>query len=113
MRYMLLHCVPSPFESHPELGPDLSASLTSWLTETSDAGVRLDGGRLQAVAEARTVRVRHGEVLMTDGPFAETKEQVAGYDIINCADLDEALELASRHPTAAIGSIEIRPLVEE
>jgi hypothetical protein len=52
-------------------------------------------------------------VLVTDGPFAETKEQVAGYDIVECADLDEALDVASRHPTAVIGTIEIRPFVQE
>jgi hypothetical protein len=112
MRYMLLHCVRSTLESHPELGTEPSASLTSGLAEARGAGVLLDGGRLQLVG-AKTVRVRHGEVLMTDGPFAETKGQVAGYDIVNCADLDEAVELASRHPTTMIGTIEIRPLLQE
>jgi hypothetical protein len=54
--------------------------------------------------------VREEEVLLSDGPFAETKEWIAGYDIIECEDLDEAIEVASRHPVARFGSIEVRPL---
>jgi hypothetical protein len=56
------------------------------------------------------VQVRDLEVLISDGPFAETKEQIAGYDVIECADLDEAIEIASRHPTAWLGKIEVRPI---
>jgi hypothetical protein len=113
MRYMLIHCVGGESEGHPELSPELERSMTNWLGETTGAGARPDGGRLQAARRAKTVRVRHGQVLVTDGPFAETKEQVAGYDIVECADLDEALDVASRHPTAVIGTIEIRPFVQE
>ncbi len=56
------------------------------------------------------MRVRGGEVLVSDGPFAETKEQVAGFDVLECASLEEAVEIASRHPTATIGTFELRPL---
>jgi len=59
------------------------------------------------------VRVRSGEVVLADGPFAETKELIAGFDIIDCADLDEALEVAGKHPVARIGSIEVRPFAED
>ena len=55
------------------------------------------------------MRVRKGELLVTDGPFTESKEWIAGYDIIECADLDEAIDYVSRHPMARIGRIEIRP----
>jgi hypothetical protein len=65
---------------------------------------------LEPVCDARTVRLRASEVLVTDGPFAETKEQIGGYDVIECADLDEAITIASRHPVARIGTIEVRPL---
>ncbi len=58
------------------------------------------------------MRVRDGEVLLADGPFAETKEQIAGFYIVECADLDEAIEVAGKHPVAGIGSIEVRPFVE-
>ena len=73
-------------------------------------GVRKSGDRLRPAADATTVRVRDDEVLLSDGPFAETKEQMGGYDLIECADLDEAIEVASRHPMAKIGVIEVRPV---
>ena len=65
-------------------------------------GIRLQGNQLRPVSDATTVSVRGGEVLIADGPFAETKEQIAGYDIIDCADLDEAIEVASKHPVAHV-----------
>ena len=68
-----------------------------------------DGDRLRPPADAKTVRRRDGKVTVTDGPFAETHEWIAGFDILECADLDEAIELASRHPMATSGIIELRP----
>ncbi len=71
-----------------------------------------EGGRpLQPTSTATTVRVREGKTLVTDGPFAETKEQLGGFYILDCKDLDEAIELATRIPEAAFGSIEIRPIM--
>jgi hypothetical protein len=67
-------------------------------------------GALQLTATATTVRVRDGRALVTDGPFAETKEQLGGYYIVDAADLDDALAIAARIPTARNGSIEVRPL---
>ena len=72
----------------------------------------LAGERLRPTTDATTVRVRDGEVLLSDGPFAETKEQMGGYYIIDCQDLDEAVEVASRVPAASFGSIEVRPIWE-
>jgi hypothetical protein len=72
--------------------------------------VLLHGDRLRYVSDATTVQVRSREVLVSDGPFAETKEQIVGYDVIDCADLDEAIEVASKHPTAWFGTIEVRPI---
>jgi hypothetical protein len=72
-------------------------------------GVRLSGNRLALTTDATTVRVREGDVLVSDGPFAETKEQIGGYDVIECADLDEAIEVAAKHPVAKFGTIEVRP----
>lgn len=68
------------------------------------------GARLHPTAEATTVRVREGKTLSTDGPFAETKEQLGGYFLIECDDLDQAIEAASRIPGAARGSVEVRPV---
>jgi hypothetical protein len=71
--------------------------------------IRLTGDRLRPPSDATTVRVRDGETLVTDGPFVETKEYVGGFDIIDCANLDEAIEVASKHPIAKFGMIELRP----
>ncbi|HEY3868339.1 MAG TPA: YciI family protein [Actinocrinis sp.] len=79
-----------------------------WLDEMVSRGVRLDGDRLKPWHMAKTVRVRGDEVLVVDGPFAETKDVIVGYDILECASLEEAVEVASKHPVAAFGSIEVR-----
>ena len=70
------------------------------------------GARLRPTTDATTVRVRDGELLTSDGPFAETKEQVGGYYLVDCKDLDEAIEVAGKIPGARVGSIEVRPLWE-
>jgi hypothetical protein len=76
------------------------------------AAARLGGEALHPVATATTVRVRGGAVSFTDGPFAETREQLAGFYLIDAADLDEALRLAAQIPPARVGSIEVRPVRE-
>ncbi len=80
--------------------------------ELREAGVHLGGERLQPIAAATTVRVRDGKTMITDGPFAETKEQLGGYYLLDCKDLDEALAFAAKIPSADYGSIEVRPLME-
>lgn len=75
------------------------------------AGTYVGGHQLQPVATASTVRVRNGKKAVTDGPFAETKEQLGGYFLVDAKDLDEALGIAARIPGAGIGSIEVRPVV--
>jgi hypothetical protein len=74
--------------------------------------VLLGGERLRMTSDATTVRVRNGETLTTDGPFAETKEQLAGYFLVDCKDLDDAIDVASRIPGALTGSVEVRPIWE-
>jgi len=76
-------------------------------------GIRLFGSRVRPPADATTVRVRDGELLTTDGPYAETKEWMAGFDVIECANLDEAVEVAAKHPAARTGMIEMRPFWAE
>jgi hypothetical protein len=81
-------------------------------TEDIKASGHLRGGdALEPVATATTVRVRDGKTLTTDGPFAETKEQLGGYYLIEAPDLDEALKIAAKIPTAETGSIEVRPVM--
>jgi hypothetical protein len=77
-----------------------------------DRGIYQSGEALQATATATTVRVRDGETLTTDGPFAETKEQLGGYYVVEAKDLDEAIEIAARIPDVRRGSIEVRPIME-
>jgi hypothetical protein len=108
VRYMLLICADESVEVSPE-----ERSAVSWLEDVQRRGVRRDGSRLRPVSDATTVRLQDGEVVLSDGPFAETKEQIAGFDVIECEDLDEAIEVAAKHPVARYGSIEVRPFWEE
>ncbi len=78
----------------------------------NEKGVIRDGNRLHATDAATTVRVRNGATQTTDGPFAETKEQLGGYFIFECKDLDEALSYAAKVPSAKFGSVEVRPVFE-
>lgn len=87
-------------------------NIGEWVDEMVARGVNLGGNRLRPASDARTVRVRGGERLTTDGPFTESREVIAGYDIIECVDLDEAIEVASKHPMARFGRIELRPIWE-
>jgi hypothetical protein len=75
-------------------------------------GMMIDGAELRPTAAATTVRVREGRTLVTDGPFAETKEQLGGYFVVECESIDDAIEAAGQMPTARHGCIEVRPLVE-
>jgi len=112
MKYMLIHCIDEAAErsGDPERRVPGAPAIESWIIQMEGRGVLLHGDRLRYVSDATTVRVRDRELLVSDGPFAETKEQVAGYDVIDCADLDEAIEVASKHPTAWYGTIEVRPI---
>ena len=82
-------------------------------TDVNQRGIWDGGAPLQAIANTTTVRIRDGETMITDGPFAETKEQLAGVYILHCDNLDEAIELAKRMPDAKLGAIEIRPAFEK
>ncbi|MFE2297646.1 nuclear transport factor 2 family protein [Streptomyces sp. NPDC059445] len=108
MKYMLLVCGDDTADASG------MAPVEPWVEELgAERGVRLHGHRLRLPADAVTVRVRDGEVLRTDGPFAETKEYVAGFDILDCATMEEAIEAAAKHPVAAIGAMEIRAFWED
>jgi hypothetical protein len=91
-------------------GEAMMAEYFAFGEEMSQRGVLLGGERLHFTSDATTVRVNNGEVLTTDGPFAETKEQLGGYYLVDCKDLDEAIEVASKIPGAKIGSVEVRPI---
>jgi len=88
----------------------LNKECQSYSGGLSESGVMLDGSALQPVSTATTVRMRDGQVSVTDGPFAETKEQLAGFYLIEANDLNDAIRVASRIPPARYGSIEVRPV---
>jgi hypothetical protein len=119
MRYaLLIYSDQEPwFEMSEELAAKASAeSMPRWnalFEELGKADPNMGGKELDDIRTARTVRVRDGEVLVTDGPFPETKEQIGGLFEITLPDLDTALEFAAKIPTAEHGSIEVRPIVQD
>jgi hypothetical protein len=113
MKYLLLVCwgtdsmndqtEPSPDEPRSEEG-------FPWLDDLQERGIWMTGDQLAPPRRARSVRVRDGKTLVTDGPFTETKEALGGFDLIECGSLEEAVEIAAGHPIAQFGTIEVRPL---
>jgi hypothetical protein len=99
-------------EENAQLRADEIPKWGAFMGWAQERGLKLDGLELDSRRTAKTVRVRNGEATVTDGPFAETKEVLGGYFIADCADLDDAIEIASRIPVAEAGSVEIRPLLE-
>ena len=91
---------------------EVMAAYGAFTVDIQSRGVMQSGEALHPTSTATTVRVRDGEVLTSDGPFAETKEQLGGFYLVDCKDLDEAIEVASRIPGAQHGSIEVRPIWE-
>ena len=107
MRYLLLLC--SDVDSG---GTGEMPGCGGWTEELLRSGVLTDVAGLRPPDTATSVRVRGDQVLLTDGPFAETKDQIGGFSVLECADLDEAVRLAAAHPWAGYGQIEIRPIAD-
>ena len=105
MRYMMFVAT----DPAPDTSGDDGVDIEDWVSENDERGVRVLGERLRPPTDATLVRVRDGRLLVTDGPFTESKEWIAGFDILECDDLDQAIEVASRHPMARGGRIELRP----
>ena len=95
----------------PEQGVKVTEAYEALTAELKQAGVFLGGEGLQRTSTATTVRVRDGEPLLTDGPFAETREQLGGFYLLECRDLDEAIGWATQIPGAQAGAIEVRPVM--
>ncbi|MCL4152545.1 UNVERIFIED_CONTAM: hypothetical protein GTU68_064886 [Idotea baltica] len=112
MKYLLLIYASEAVE--PQYGTpefdELIAGYRTFTKEVEDKGALLGGDALTPVETASTVRVRQGKVQVSDGPFAETKEQLGGYYLLECKDLDEAMDFASRIPSAKHGCVEVRPI---
>jgi hypothetical protein len=107
VQFLMLVCRDTvPVE--PPSGP--AGDVDEWVTTMAGRGVRLAGDRLAPETESAVVRVRGGEVVVTDGPFLETKEILGGFDVLECRDLAEAVEVAAAHPFATQGVLELRPV---
>ncbi len=115
MKYMLLMYANEPETAKftPEESQALFQTWQTLLKEAQAAGVLLSSTGLSPIANATTVRVRGGQTLCTDGPFAETHEQLGGFFLLECQDLDEAIRWAAKIPHAQYGSVEIRPLWDQ
>jgi hypothetical protein len=114
MKYLLLVCwdadrMNAQDEPDPGAAPAEEEGFP-WLDDLQARGIWLTGDQLAPPRRAQTVRVRGGKTLVTDGPFVETKEALGGFDLIECESLEEAVEIASKHPIAEFGTIEVRPL---
>ncbi len=109
MKYMTFMATDSEAEPYI-VGED---HISEWVEETLASGVNIIGDRIRDREEGRVVRVRNGELLVTDGPFTESKEWINGWNLLEFTDLDEAIEVMSRHPVARFGQVEIRPLYSE
>jgi hypothetical protein len=95
-------------DSEPDDEPEAAGEIAAWVEDVDKRRKRVTGDRLRPKCDARTVRVRKGELLVTDGPFAETTEVIVGFDILECDSMAEAIAIAARHPMARAGRIELR-----
>jgi hypothetical protein len=113
MKYLLLICWDAERmngQTEPDPGATEDEESFPWLDDLQARGAWITGDQLAPPRRGRSVRVRDGKKLVTDGPFAETKEAVGGFDLIEAGSLEEAVEIAARHPVAEMGTIEVRPL---
>lgn len=104
MRFMMFVCS----DSEPDPIGETPGEVQGWVGDLERQGQRIMGDRLRPVGDARTVRVRGGRKMVTDGPFAESKEVILGFDVLECGSLEEAVEIAAKHPMARAGRIEVR-----
>jgi hypothetical protein len=114
MKYLLIHYIDEAILGWVEGGHDIDdpenqRALEAWDAEMVARGILVSGAPLRPVSETKTLQVRGGELLITDGPYIETKEQIAGYCVLECESLDLAIEVSARHPTSRIGTFELRP----
>lgn len=111
MKYVLMICDDETYQPEPEeLGRD--PRMRAWEQDLTERRALLAGARLRPSVDATTVRVRDGETLVSDGPFAETKDFVGGFAVVEADDLDAAIAIAAAHPYARWGTVEVRPVWE-
>jgi hypothetical protein len=114
MKYLCLICAEKVMEDMPEADADAHfKEYAAFTDKIKKSGHFIGANRLKPAATATTIRVRNGKVLITDGPFAETKEQFGGYYLIEAGNLDEAIQVAAKIPGARFGCVELRPVADD
>ena len=106
MQYLLIICHDASFVPTPALVAEIGA----WVRDMEGRGILKHGNPLRPPGEATTVRVRDGKRVLSDGPFADSREKMAAYGLIECASLKEAIDVAASHPMAAAATVEVRPV---
>jgi hypothetical protein len=109
MKFLLIICHDDSFSPTKALIQDIFA----WIERMKNRGIRVYGNPLRPPIEAVTVRVRNGKATRTEGSFAGSKEKICAYELVECASLEQAIEVASEHPMAAAATIEVRPIWAE
>jgi hypothetical protein len=109
MQYLLIICHDDSFTPTKTLVKEIVA----WMKKMEARGIRVYGNPLRPPGDATTVRVREGNVVLTHGPFAKSKEKMCAYELIECASPEEAIDVASQHPMAKAATIEVRPIWNE
>jgi hypothetical protein len=112
MKFMLFTYRDPNVQLSPEQRTTIPPAVAAWCDERDGRGVRLTGHVLGPLAESRTIRIRGGETMVEDGPVADEELHIAGFDILDCADVEEAVEVAAKNPGASFGTLELRPIDE-
>ena len=112
MKFMLFIYPDRTVQLTAEQRSAIPEAVGAWVSEMDGRGVREQGHVLEPVSEAATVRIRDGEKIIVNGPLLDSDPQISGFNILECADLDEAIDLASKHPVATFGILELRPFAD-
>ena len=112
MRYLMLVTL-DPSRDTDDNDMNGTLDVEDWVEKYDASGVRILGNQVQMAEDATSVTRRQGKLLVTDGPYAESREWIVGFDVLECDDLDEAIRVASEHPMAVTGRLELRPFVED
>jgi hypothetical protein len=108
MRFMLFVCPQPDLRLSPEEEAAIPGDVEEWATDLANRGIRLMGHVFEPVKQAKTIRRRNGNLQITDGPVSKADEPMAGFNLLECGTLEEALEVSARHPMAKYGSLELR-----
>ena len=110
MKFMLFTYRDPAAMVDPAQRATIPAAVGAWCDEMESRGVRLGGHVFAPLEDSKTIRARDGEIVVTDGPVVEQSAYIAGFNILECRDLDEAIEVASKNPGAGFGTLELRPI---